>query len=236
MNWLAGWRRQREDDRRLEENPYLAARRDWNDRMAELAHSRRMWQAAALSCLLLALGALAGLIHFAGRSAFIPYVVEVDGPGRALAVRRADRAEPADERVLRAALAGFVEDLRTVSFDRNLQNAAIWRVYAHLQAGDPATAKVTDYYRDPLTSPLRRAEERSTGVEISSVLRQTPDTWEVVWRERVWDRQGVRQEESRLRALASVYLVAPTSATGEDELRKNPLGIFIRDLMWAKVN
>ena len=122
-----------------------------------------------------------------------------------------------------------------VSFDRTVQNDAIWRVFALLQSGDPATNKITEFMKDPNTSPTQRAAENSVGVEISSVLRQTEETWEINWLERVWNRQGVRMEQYRMRGLATVYFVPPTTATTEEEIRRNPLWMYVRDFTWSRV-
>ncbi len=132
-------------------------------------------------------------------------------------------------------IAAFVRDMRMVSFDRNVQNDAVWRVFALLQSSDPATMKITDYMKDPVTNPSKRAETHSVGVEILSVLQQTAETWEVNWTEKVWDRQGIRVEEYRMRGLITVYAVPPTTATTEEELRRNPLGIFVRDFTWSRI-
>jgi type IV secretion system protein VirB5 len=220
----------------LDGNPYLNARRAWNEHTGSIINSRQIWQAVSLMALMIALAAVGGLVFMSAQSRFVPYIVEVDTLGQAAAVNRADRAAGADERIIRAGLASFVRDARTVSFDRNAQNDAVWRVYAMLQSGEPATVKITDYMKDPATSPVTRAEEASVGVEIASVLRQTRDTWEVDWTEKVWTRQGVQAERYRMRGLLTIYVVPPTSATTEEEIRRNPVGIFVRDFTWSKVS
>jgi type IV secretion system protein VirB5 len=234
MNPLDLFRGKESEESILDANPYLNAKRAWNEHAGAIISSRRIWQAVAMLALLIGVGAVGGIVHIASRSRFIPYVVEVDKLGRAAAAKRADRAAEADERVIHAALAAFVHDLRMVSFDRNAQNDAIWRVFAMLQSGDPAIGKITDYMKDPATSPTKRAAEFSVGVEIASVLRQTRDTWEVTWTERVWNRQGVRIEQYRMRGLLTIAVVPPTAATTEEEIRRNPLGIFVSDFTWAK--
>lgn len=235
MKLLELFRGKGTDERALDENPYLNARRTLNEHNGALINSRQMWQATALLALLIAIGAVGGIIHIGGQSRFIPYVVEVDQLGQSNAVRRADRALDMDERVVRAAIAAFVRDMRMVSFDRTVQNDVIWRVFALLQSSDPATAKITDYMKDPVTSPGKRAETHSVGVEILSVLQQTAETWEVNWTEKVWDRQGIRVEQYRMRGLITVYIVPPTTATTEEEIRRNPLGIFVRDFTWSRI-
>ena len=235
MKLLSLFRGKESEEKILDANPYLNSRRAWNEHAGAIINSRQIWQAVAIMSLLICVGALGGIIHLASQSKFIPYVIEVDKLGQAAAVKRADRASDADERIIHSALAAFVHDVRMVSFDRNAQNDAIWRVFAMLQSSDPATGKITDYMKDPLTSPTKRAAEFSVGIEIASALRQTADTWEVNWTERVWNRQGVRVEQYRMRGLLTIYIVPPTSATTEEEIRKNPMGIFIRDFTWSRV-
>jgi type IV secretion system protein VirB5 len=236
MNILELFRGGKKEEKTLDANPYLNAKRAWNEHAGAIISSRQIWQAVAILTLLISLGAVGGIIHLASQSKFIPYVIEVDKLGQAAAVKRADRAADVDERIIHATLAAFVHDVRMVSFDRNAQNDAIWRVFALLQSSDPATGKITDYMKDPITSPTKRAAEFSVGVEIASALRQTQDTWEVNWTERVWNRQGVRVEQYRMRGLLTIYIVPPTAATTEEEIRKNPMGIFVRDFTWSRVN
>ncbi len=235
MSLLEWFRGRRKEDAVLDGNPYLNSRRALHEYNGAILDSRRLWQTVALLCLMIALGAVGGVIHFANQSTYIPYVVEVNTLGQAVSVKRADRAVTVDERVVRASLASFIHDARMVSFDRVAQNDAIWRVYAMLQSGDPATTKLTEYMSDPATGPTKRAEEASVGVEILSVLRQTEETWEVDWIERVWSRQGVREGQHRMRGLLTVYVVPPTSATTEEDMRRNPLGIFVKDFTWARI-
>lgn len=229
------FRGKRKENAVFDENPYLNSRKTLNEYNGAIIQSRHIWQSVALICLMIALGSMGGVIYFASQSTFIPYVVEVDTLGKAVAVRRADRASAIDERVVQASLASFVHDVRMVSFDRTAQNNAIWRIYAMLQSSDPATTKITEYMIDPETSPEKRAAELSVGVEIKSVLRQTDETWEIDWIEKVWDRQGVRLAQNRMRGLLTIYLVPPTSATTEEDIRMNPLGIFVRDFTWARI-
>ena len=60
----------------------------------------------------------------------VPYVVEVDKLGDAIAVARADRADPADERVLKAQLVAWIVEVRSVSSDPLAQKDALSRSYA----------------------------------------------------------------------------------------------------------
>ncbi len=235
MKLLEMFRGGGKEEKALDENPYLNARRMLNEANGALIQSRHMWQAAALLALMIAIGAVGGVIYIGSQSRFIPYVIEVDKLGQTAAAGRADRASVVDERVIHATLAGFVQNIRMVSFDHNVQNAAIWRVFALLQSGDPATNKITEFMKDPNTNPTQRAAENSVGVEISSVLRQTEETWEINWLEQVWNRQGARMEQYRMRGLATIYFVPPTTTTTEEQIRRNPLGLYVRDFTWSRI-
>jgi type IV secretion system protein VirB5 len=217
-------------------NPYLNARRDWNGQIEGLVSSLRGWQIVGILGLLIALTAVGGLIHLSTQSQFIPYVIEVDKLGQAVAVKPADRAGSTDPRVIHAEIASFITDARLVTPDVVLQRAAIFRVYAKLSSHDPATTKMNQWLNgSPTVSPFARAAKETVSIEIVSIIPQTGETWQVEWIETVTDRQGTTKDRPyRMRALVTVYIVAPTSATTEDLIRKNPLGLYVRDFSWAK--
>jgi len=218
------------------ENPYLSARRSWNDHVGSVVASRQTWQAVALLSLLIALASVGGMVYLGSQSRFVPYVVEVDKLGQAMAVAPAERAAPVDQRVVHAAVAAFISDLRTVTPDVALQRKAIFRVYAMLSSADAATAKSNEWLNGTEdSSPFKRAAKETVSTEIVSVIPQTPDTWQVDWVETVRDRQGVvKGQPYRMRALVTVYTVPATPQTTEEQVRNNPLGIYVRDFSWSK--
>ena len=74
---LEGGRRQGEN-----ENPFLAARRTWNDQSAANVASRQMFQLIGVLALLVALAGVGGMTYIGSQSKYIPYVVEVDRLGQ----------------------------------------------------------------------------------------------------------------------------------------------------------
>jgi type IV secretory pathway TrbF-like protein len=219
------------------ENPYLAARRTWNDQSAANIASRQMWQLTGILSLLIALGAVGGMTYIGSQSKFVPYVIQVDKLGQAAAVAPAQRAAPADSRVVLAAVAAWVADIRTVTPDIALQRKAVYRVYSMLAPNDAATAKSNQWFNGTEdSSPFKRAAKETVSIEMSSVLPQTAETWQVDWIETVRDRQGVvKGQPQRWRALVTVYLVPPTADTTEEQMRNNPLGIYVREFSWSKL-
>jgi type IV secretion system protein VirB5 len=218
------------------DNPYLAARRSWNEHVGGVVASRQLWQVVALLSLLIALASVGGMVYIGSQSRFVPYVIEVDKLGQALAVAPAQRAAPVDGRVVHAAVASFISDLRTVTPDVALQRKAVFRAYAMLSSSDAATAKANEWLNSTEdSSPFKRAARETVSTEIVSVIPQTPDTWQVDWVETVRDRQGVMKgQPARMRALVTVYTVPSTPQTTEEQVRNNPLGIYVRDFSWSR--
>ena len=220
------------------ENPYLNARRAWNEHVGDVVSARRAWQAAGFVSLLIALAAVGGVVYIGSQSKFVPYVIEVDKLGEAVAVQPAQKADPANERVNHAYVAAFINDARLVTPDIALQRAAIFRIYAMLSPNDPATQKMNQWLDSGGgTNPFKRAETETVGVQIETVIRQTETSWQVDWVETVRDRQGVvKAVPYRMRALVTVYLSPLSTKTSEEQIRRNPLGIFVSDYSWSKQN
>jgi type IV secretion system protein TrbF len=230
--FIEGGRRHGEND-----NPYLAARRTWNDHVGTVVSSRQTWQMLGILSLLIALASVGGIIHIGSQSRFVPYVVEVDKLGQPVAVAPASQAAAADQRVIHASVASFISDARVVTPDIALQRKAVFRLYSMLSANDPATAKANEWLNGTdESSPFKRAARETVSIEVLSVLPQTPDTWQVDWTETVRDRQGaLKGPPFRMRALVTVYTVPATPQTTEEQVRNNPLGIYVRDFSWSKL-
>jgi type IV secretion system protein TrbF len=218
------------------ENPYLTARRSWNDHVGAVMSSRQTWQVMGILCLMIALASVGGMIHIGSQSKFIPYIIEVDKLGQSLAISPAQLVAIPDQRVVHSAVASFINDARLVTPDIALQRKAVFRVYAMLSANDPATAKSNQWFNGSEdSSPFNRAKKETVSIEIHTVIPQTPETWQVDWVETVYDRQGVVQGAPfRMRALVTVYTIPSTQQTTEEQLRLNPLGVYVRDFSWSK--
>jgi type IV secretory pathway TrbF-like protein len=216
------------------ENPYLNARRTWNDHTGGLAQSRRLWQLQALLSSMIVLGCVGGLIDANSKSKFVPYVVKVSDLGQPVAVAPADRAQPVDSRVAQAQVASFIDSARSITADVTIERRNVFRVYAMLQQGDAATVKMSEWFN--ANPPMTRAATQTVEVQVTSVIPQSPTTWQVDWVETVRDRSGQPSEAPiHMRALVTVAVRAPTSQTTEEMMRANPLGLYVSDYSWSKV-
>lgn len=217
------------------ENPYLNARRTWNEHVGTLVSGRNTWQLIGAASLVLLLLAVAGLVYIGSQSRFIPYVIEVDKQGQTLSVGPVTRSAESDARLIHATLADFVSDFRMVTPDYQLQRKAIFRIYAHLVTKDPATAKMSEFMREGSgTNPFERAADEMVSTRVLTVIPQSPDTWQVEWEETTRDRQGTQKADPAFyRALITVYVSPPTGEVNDEQLRNNPFGIYVRDFSFS---
>ena len=98
-------------------NPYLAARKEWDERYGDLISRARNWRVAFFVAAAIAFLAVGRIIVIAKQARIVPYVVAVDGLGRTVASGPAEQATLADDRLKRAALNSWIADWRLVSMD-----------------------------------------------------------------------------------------------------------------------
>lgn len=211
----------------MTENPYTNARITYKSNSAKEKGNTRMWQITSLMALFMASVVIGGYIWERQSSKFVPYVVEVGELGQSVTSKIAEESAPVDARVIKATLAQFVKDLRMVTPDTSLQKIAIQNVYAHLADSSPAIQITNRFYSDESTNPFKRAEKELVNVNILSVLPQTEKSWQVTWIEQVLDRKGSELSKIRRTAILQITINEPTNSTTEEEIRNNPLGIFI---------
>jgi type IV secretory pathway TrbF-like protein len=211
-------------------NPYLAARKEWDERYGDLISRARNWRMVAIICAATALFETFGMIALALRSKVIPYIVAVDSLGRVAASGIAEQASIADDRIRRAALFQWIGDLRSVTTDGVAQRKAIDRVYSYIANGSPAQTFISEFYRnDP---PQKRALTETISVDVQSVLPTSDQTYEIEWLETVRDLQGQIKSQDRWKGAFTIAIHPPDD---ERLLRVNPLGIFVTNASWSKV-
>ncbi|CZP17758.1 TPA: conjugal transfer protein TrbF [Legionella pneumophila] len=219
----------------ITQNPYLNARRAWNVHTAGLMKSVQVWQLVGLSSLLITLAAVGGLITIGSQSKFIPLVFQQDAQGNTLSVTRADKVGDASLEDYRAAAAHFIENIRLVSLDVELQKKAVFQVYSYLNANDAALTKVQEFYSDKQQSnPFERAVHEMVSVDIRSVLQESEHTWQVDWLETVRHLDGTLKDKPRMmKAMITLYQEEEIHDASSESILKNPHLIYVRDFNWS---
>src|SRR2546428_9475885 len=202
-------------------NPYVEARREWNDRYLDLARARRWWQLTAVAELAL-VGVLAGgLVALSLQHKTVPYVVEVDALGAATAVTPAEAAgRPTDERVVRYQLVAFVRGTRAVMTDRAAIKRGLDQVYAYARGS--ARTFLDDHYR--ANNPFETAKTYTVLPAVTSLLQLSERSWQVRWSEEQRGLDGTLLGRSTWEAVLAVG-TAPRPAA--DSIQANPLGLFV---------
>ncbi|MHB8286250.1 MAG: VirB8/TrbF family protein [Caulobacteraceae bacterium] len=241
-------------------NPYLNARRSWNDYTGGIAHSRRLWQMMAFTASLTSLGAVGGLIYVASTAKFVPYVVRISDVGQPVAVGPAMPAAPIDPRVVEAEVASFITDARTVTSDYDLEKKGIFRIYSMLHRGDLAQRKINEWFSaNADASPFAKAQKETVNVQISSVIAQSEHSWQVDWIETTFLKSAAPPTtddtppspdgstiasspqmsaggvSEHWRALVTLDYRPHNKGVSDKEIRANPMGIYVTDLSWSKV-
>ncbi len=211
------------------ENPYVAnyhaARREWNERYGDLVQAKRDWQLTAVGTLVLAALLALGLIWQGAQSRIVPYVVEVDELGQLAAVGPAERSAPADSRILRAQVASFVTNSRSVIADRTAQKRLLEQVYAFVAGA--AQTFLDEYYGK--RSPFDVMKDRTISVDVGPILELSDETFQVQWREIARSLEGRVVGRKTFQGIFTVRVDPPRT-----EKRTNPLGIFITHISWTE--
>ncbi len=213
----------------VDRNVYLDTRREWNERYGSYIARARNWRLVAIGSLCVSAIACGGLAWVAGQSKVTPYIVEVNGLGDAVPVAIADRAARPDARIVRAQLARWVTNIRSVYLDAAAERQAIDQGYAMVNRRGPAFQTVTDYHK--ANDPFTRAGSESVTVQVESVLPISNDSWRVEWREEVRGRDGNVSSRTNWQAVVGITVIPPTD---ERQVLVNPMGVFVNSVSWSQ--
>lgn len=210
------------------DNPYIAARQEWTERYGSYVKAASAWRIVGVTSLALALVSTSYALYQSTQVRLVPYIVEVDKLGSAVSAGFPAQIEYADPRVVRAVLAGFVTNFRSVTPDAVVQKQYIDRVYAMLRTTDPATEKVNGWFRS--ASPFEKAKTATVSVEVNNVVPLSAQSFQIDWTEYERDRKGKEVATRRFRGVATVVLIPPQD---EAVIRLNPIGLYLKDFDWT---
>ena len=208
------------------ETPYQRAGQVWDERLGASRVQARNWRLMAFASLGLSLLMGTGLVWQAGRSSITPYVVEVDRQGDVRAVgAAAETYVPSDAQIANH-LARFISDVRALPLDPIVVRQDWLEAYDY--ATDRGAAVLNEYAR--ANDPFAKVGKQSVAVEVVSVVRASPGSFQLRWIERRYENGALAATE-RWTAILSIVLQPPGN---EAQLRKNPLGIYVNGLNWSR--
>jgi type IV secretion system protein TrbF len=156
----------------------------------------------------------------------VPYVIEVDRLGEVRAVAPAIQDYVPDDAQIAWHLGRFIQNVRSVSTDPVLvrQN---W-LAAYDFATDRAALFLNEYAK--ANDPFGQIGTRSVSVQVTSVVRASDSSFQVKWTEQVFER-GSLVSTTRWTGILAIVIRSPRNT---DQLRKNPLGVFINAIAWSR--
>ncbi|MFM2083189.1 MAG: hypothetical protein RLY95_7 [Pseudomonadota bacterium] len=206
-------------------NPYLNAKREWDERYGDQISRAHSWRIAALASSAVSALAVLGAVYIGSQSKIQPMVVALDTLGSPLALALPSKAAP-EKRILEAQIANWIWNARTVISDGAAQKELIARVYA-MAGKDAAQFLNSEYAEHP---PFGG---QSTSVSITGILPISNDTFQVTWNE-VTTKDGQAGLAQQWKANVTTGFDPKLTSTPKVILA-NPLGIFVRTLSWTQL-
>ncbi len=208
---------------------HQAARRDWNELHGVYHTQARTWRLIAFGSLAVSLIAVGGAAWDHQSNHAVPYVVAVNHLGDALAISRADVAAPADPRLIRAQLARWVANVRSVYIDVAAEKRVIGEAYSMVDSGAGGAQALNDWFA--AHDPFARAKDELVAVAVESVLPLSGNTWRVEWREETRTRAGSPESTLAWQATVTIAINPPSD---DAAILANPAGLYVESFSWAQ--
>jgi len=208
------------------ETPYQKAAQIWDERIGSARVQAKNWRYMAFGSLILSAAFAGALVWQSARGTVVPWVVEVDNLGQAQTVAPANADYRPTDPQIAFHLGRFIEQVRAIPADAIIVRQNWLRAYDWTT--DRGAAALNDYAR--ANDPFSRVGRQQVAVEVSSVIRASPDSFRVAWSERHYEN-GQLSTTERWTAILTIVIQTPRDA---ERLRANPLGIYVNAINWSR--
>lgn len=208
------------------ETPYQRAAQVWDERIGSARVQARNWRLMAFGSLVLVGGFASALVWQSTRGSVVPWVVQIDSLGEAQAVAPAVADYRPTDPQIAWHLARFIEQVRSIPDDPVIVRQNWLRAYDYTT--DRGAVSLNAYAR--LNDPFAKVGKIQIAIEVSSVIRASPDSFRVAWIERRYENGSLARAE-RWTAILTIVIQQPRDA---DRLKANPLGVYVNAINWSK--
>ncbi|MBB6010773.1 type IV secretion system protein VirB5 [Aquamicrobium lusatiense] len=208
------------------ETPYQRAAQVWDERIGSARVQARNWRLMAFGSLILSAGFASALVWQSARGTVVPWVVQVDNLGQAQTVAPANADYRPTDPQIAFHLGRFIEQVRAIPADAIIVRQNWLRAYEWTT--DRGAAALNDYAR--ANDPFAKVGRQQVAVEVSSVIRASPNSFRVAWTERHFEN-GQLSTTERWTAILTIVIQPPRDA---ERLRANPLGIYVNAISWSR--
>ncbi|SEI10720.1 conjugal transfer protein TrbF [Paracoccus alkenifer] len=208
------------------ETPYQKAAQAWDERIGSARVQAKNWRFMAFGSLILSAGFASALVWQSARGTVVPWVVQVDNLGQAQTVAPANADYRPTDPQIAFHLGRFIEQVRAIPADAIIVRQNWLRAYEWTT--DRGAAALNDYAR--ANDPFAKVGRQQVAVEVSSVIRASPNSFRVAWTERHFEN-GQLSSTERWTAILTIVIQPPRDA---ERLRANPLGIYVNAISWSR--
>ncbi|WP_273281928.1 conjugal transfer protein TrbF [Pseudooceanicola atlanticus] len=208
------------------ETPYQKAAQVWDERIGSARVQARNWRFMAFGSLILSAGFASALVWQSARGTVVPWVVQVDALGEAQTVAPANADYRPTDPQIAFHLGRFIEQVRAIPADAIIVRQNWLRAYEFTT--DRGATALNDYAR--ANDPFTRVGRQQIAVDVSSVIRASPDSFRIAWTERHYEN-GQLSGTERWTAILTIVIQQPRTA---ERLRANPLGIYVNAISWSR--
>ena len=214
-------------------DPYIQKKSEYEHVTDNLNIAKRNWQ---VLCYVLTFALILSIgcnYYTSSKAHIVPYVVQVDDLGRALATTEAKETTMTDDRVIKAFVYQYIDNARSIVSDPETLKNNLLRVYRE-SIKSVQTNFLTDYYLK--NDPYQYAQKKGTRhIEPIVFLKEGENTYSIEWREieRSYDNEVL--SETHYKALLTVIQVPNTNEDQFKEDPLNPFGLYVTSLSWSQL-
>lgn len=211
----------------VKENPYLSARRKWNEVTGDHIQAARNWRNFAIGSGVVSIASLAVIGLLSSQQKVVPYIIELNEHSEPVRIFRAEPSSPSTSQI-KAALRSWIVGVRTVYVDRRAQQDMIVAAYAMTAPDSAAYGSLAEYHRE--NNPYAISQERTVEVAVNSVMPVSDDSWRIEWTETTKELSGRVVSTKPWQATATIRVIPPTE---EKQIMVNPVGVYVENYSWA---
>lgn len=208
------------------ETSYRQAQQLWDRRMGSAMDHARTWRTTTFG-LISVVGFLAAAVAFlALRPAAVPFVIEASETGEARLIGPATTAYAPSDAQISWHLARFVEMVRGLPSDPIVVRQNWLRAYDWATQGGAQVLNAMAADDDPFA----KVGKTTVAVEVLSVVRASPTSFQLRWRESTYNA-GTLVRVERYTGVATIVIDPPSTP---ERLSRNPLGLYVHALTWSR--
>ena len=214
-------------------DPYIQKRTEYEHITDNLNASKRNWQVLCYlltGCLLLSIGCN---YYTSSKAKVVPYVVQVDDLGRAIATTEAKETNMTDDKVIKAFVYQYIDNARSIVSDPETLKSNLMRVYGE------SIKSVQSNFLEPYylkNNPLEYAQKKGTRhIEPIVFLKEGENTYSVEWREITRNYDNEVLSEEHYKGLLTVIQIPNTNSDKYKEDPLNPFGFYVTSLSWSQL-